>query len=51
MKVFVVSSDKGWFVCKAKTERLAKLAGVNEWGIGTVVHVRLATRDESRGVK
>jgi hypothetical protein len=51
MKFFIVSSDRGWFVVKAKTERLAKTAGINEWGIGTIVYVRLATRDESRGMK
>jgi hypothetical protein len=45
MKFFIVSSDRGWFVVKAKT------AGINEWGIGTIVYVRLATRDESRGMK
>jgi hypothetical protein len=49
MKLWHVSSERGFFFVKATTPQLAKSAGINEWGQGVVVRVRLATKDEARG--
>jgi hypothetical protein len=48
VKYYMVESEWGWFVVKAKTRRLAKTEGVNEWGRGTVVRVREATDAEAK---
>lgn len=46
MRYYMVESNFGWFVVRAKTKRLAKSEGIAEWGRGTTVWVRVATKSE-----
>lgn len=36
----------GWFVCRAKNKRIARKAGVEEFGSGNINEVREATKGE-----